>query len=67
MMVFLLMKTGLIFKTEQTDGSWIEQDIRNFQFKTWDSPLSRIETSYKERCSGNYTDEETDTFLSFGL
>jgi hypothetical protein len=48
------------FKTEQEDGSWIEQDIRNFQFKTWDNPLSRIETSYKERCYGNYTDEETE-------
>jgi len=58
----LIDENGIIFKTEQTDGSWIEQDIRNFQFKTWDSPLSRIETSYKERCSGNYTDEETDTF-----
>jgi len=52
----------IVFKTEQEDGSWIYQPIRSYQFKTWDNPLSRIETSYKERCSGNYTDEETDTF-----
>jgi len=43
------MKTGLYLKQNKQTEVGIEQDIRNFQFKTWDSPLSRIETSYKER------------------
>jgi len=47
------------FYTIQEDGSKVKQDVRSYQFKIWDNPLSRIEKYNQEICSGGYTDEET--------